>query len=67
MIPKLSELSGQSSFQESPFQKSEIVHYKHAGVGSGYTFQKLAENIGFALDVDIDKELNTYGYYYGLI
>ncbi|KAF7268596.1 hypothetical protein GWI33_018286 [Rhynchophorus ferrugineus] len=61
-LPKLSEHSGRSTPQRISFEKSEIVHYKHAGVGSGYTFRKLTDDVDVDLDMDPDKEFNTSGF-----
>ncbi|XP_030766404.1 coiled-coil and C2 domain-containing protein 2A isoform X2 [Sitophilus oryzae] len=60
-VPNLSSNGRSLKLVEAYFEKSEIVHYKHAGVGSGCRFKKVATDVGISFDMDIDAELNTKG------
>ncbi|CAG9813725.1 unnamed protein product, partial [Phaedon cochleariae] len=44
------------------FEKNEIVHYKHEGVGSGTNLKTAMEKFGVKLADDMNLELKTAGY-----
>ncbi|XP_048518137.1 coiled-coil and C2 domain-containing protein 2A [Dendroctonus ponderosae] len=57
-IPSLGVLYQEAKNREKQFERHELVHYTHAGVGSGCKLQNLLEDDNAPLDL---KELHTRG------
>lgn len=62
-IPNITTAYNDAEYNESNFERREIVHYKHAGVGSGYKLSKMLEenDVSFDFPLDTPSELNTKG------
>ncbi|CAH1125789.1 unnamed protein product [Ceutorhynchus assimilis] len=64
-IPITTALYTNAEFAETRFERREIVHYKHSGVGSGYSLTKIIEdnNVDFDIkELDLsNRELYTKG------